>query len=109
MGPEPKERGRQAYFPRLPPSGHIGQLAQSGKSLGKNRMFWPFGPRCGPKGLVVVPPPSRTTPGNFEPGPSGLVGQLVILNLFKNVPDAPILSSCRAARPRPPAPTARRV
>src|SRR5713101_8787936 len=28
-------------------------IAHSGKSLGKNRMFWPFGPPCGPEGSAI--------------------------------------------------------
>src|SRR5260370_13279687 len=55
-GPEPKVRERQAYFTRIPPPGHILQLAHSGKILGKNRMFWPFGPLCGPGGCRRVRP-----------------------------------------------------
>src|SRR5712692_5283794 len=49
-GPEPNKRGRQAYFTQIPPPGHIGQLAHSGKTFGKNHKFWPFGPPCGPRG-----------------------------------------------------------
>ncbi len=54
IGPRPKEREGQAFFARLPPPGHIGQLALSGKILGKNCMFWCFGPPCGPEGLATV-------------------------------------------------------
>src|SRR5712692_8269033 len=36
IGPRPKERGREAYFTRLPPLGHIGELARGVHPLGKN-------------------------------------------------------------------------
>jgi len=31
-------------------------IAHSGETLGKNLMFWPFGPRCGPKGGIDKKP-----------------------------------------------------
>ncbi len=48
FGPRPKKHKPQAYFMRIPPLGHIGEMAQGGANIGKNTAFWPSGPRYGP-------------------------------------------------------------
>src|SRR5713226_3940901 len=51
--PKAKRAQTSSIFHTITPLGHIGQLARWGKIIGKNQMFWPFGPPYGPAGPPV--------------------------------------------------------
>src|SRR5260370_17045945 len=87
MAPCQKREDVKHISHEYPPPGHIGQLAHSGKTLGKYATFSRFGLPCGPRGSLLF----LLFAGRSEKLPGPMSDVMVVNDISLNRKQHPII------------------